>query len=55
MNKIIVIGTTGSGKSTVAKKLRYEARMIDPAYKHITFHRLRSKKEVANFINKTSA
>lgn len=31
---------------------RYQARMIDPAYKHITFHRLRSKKEIADFLKK---
>ncbi|MBC7429805.1 MAG: hypothetical protein H7336_14415 [Bacteriovorax sp.] len=31
---------------------RYQARMIDPTYKHITFHRLRSKKEIAIFLGK---
>ena len=33
---------------------RYEERMIDPAYKHINFHRLRSKKEVTTFLKKLS-
>lgn len=33
---------------------RYEARMVDSAYTHINFHRLRSKKEVASFLKKLS-
>jgi len=30
---------------------RYQERMNDPAYKHITFHRLRSRKEISDFLH----
>ena len=30
---------------------RYEARMKDPHYQHIVFHRLQSKKEIAAFLD----
>jgi adenylate kinase family enzyme len=32
---------------------RYQARMLAPEYKHINFYRLRSRKEVSDFLNKT--
>lgn len=33
---------------------RYQERMDDPNFKHITFHRLKSRKEVSDFLKKCS-